>query len=99
MLAVLLNGATGIGAGPVVQNVNAAATVQLDYVGSVSGAFPQVFIEGSMDGSTWTTLSTMNVETTPQSSFSIIQGAWRFLRAEVIAVSPSGGTFTAYILD
>jgi hypothetical protein len=94
----LLNGVTALGAGSPVQNVG-SASVQLNYTGSLTGAYPQVEIEGSMDGSNYAVLATINIEASPLTGNASIQGPWPYVRAVVTSVSTGGGTFTVYIQD
>ncbi len=98
MLVTLLNGATTLGPGVAVQKVE-VPTVQMVYSGNYAAPWPQVVIEGSLDGTNFGTVATLNATSASCSVIANVAGKYPYMRANVTSLAPGGGTYTVYSFD
>lgn len=97
-LYVLLSGATSTGAGSAVQP-RVYRTVRTFHVLETGSAdiTATVKIQGSNDNSDWQDLATFSIDDSTSASGGVtIENAWRFIRANLSAITGTAATVTVY---
>ena len=101
---VLLNAVTDNGSGKAVHFDKGSPTriAQAVFGGGASAVSATVALEGSLDGTNWTTIGSVNLAASPVASavsYITSTSPWPAMRGTVSAISGSGATVTLNVAD
>ena len=100
---VLLNAVTANGSGKAFQfDKGSPVRIAQAVLGGASAVSATVALEGSLDGTNWTTIGTVNLAASPVASavsYITSTSPWPAMRGTVSAISGSGATVTLNVAD